>query len=159
MPLSPLLRGESLVHALSDSRSKVIVVAVEFHGHIEAVSERLEHLERIVVMQSSKAPPESAFEIVTRNDLIGRSVARTDIVLPQPEDQKRVAKRFVHPKNGWLRVHNLDETRIFESPRLFEQFVLGANPRIMPVPLKNHDDQELLLIETLVGSLGRLRVF
>ena len=27
----------------------------------------------------------------------------------------------------------------------------GSNPRIMPAPFKNHDDQELLLIETLVG--------
>ncbi len=27
----------------------------------------------------------------------------------------------------------------------------GANPRIMPAPFKNHDDEELLLIETLVG--------
>jgi hypothetical protein len=27
----------------------------------------------------------------------------------------------------------------------------GTNPRIMPTPFKNHDDQELLLIETLVG--------
>ena len=27
----------------------------------------------------------------------------------------------------------------------------GANPRILPAPFKNHDDQELLLIETLVG--------
>ena len=71
VPLSPLLRGESLVHALNDSRSKVIVVAEEFHRHIEAVSERLEHLERVVIMQSSNsAAPESAFEIVSRDDLI-----------------------------------------------------------------------------------------
>jgi hypothetical protein len=27
----------------------------------------------------------------------------------------------------------------------------GASPRIAPAPFKNHDDQELLLIETLVG--------
>ena len=27
----------------------------------------------------------------------------------------------------------------------------GANPQIVPAPFKNHDDQELLLIETLVG--------
>ena len=27
----------------------------------------------------------------------------------------------------------------------------GANPQILPAPFKNHDDQELLLIETLVG--------
>ena len=27
----------------------------------------------------------------------------------------------------------------------------GSNPRILPAPFKNHDDQELLLIETLVG--------
>ena len=86
VPLSPLLRGESLVHALNDSRSKVIVVADEFHRQIEAVSERLKHLERIVIMQSSQAPPESAFDIVTRNDLIGQCVAVTDIVLPQPKD-------------------------------------------------------------------------
>lgn len=27
----------------------------------------------------------------------------------------------------------------------------GSNPRILPAPFKNHDDEELLLIETLVG--------
>lgn len=27
----------------------------------------------------------------------------------------------------------------------------GSNPRIVPAPFKNHDDEELLLIETLVG--------
>ena len=86
VPLSPLLRGESLVHALNDSRSKVIAVAEEFHRHVEAVSERLLHLERIVIMQSAKVPPESAFEIVCRDHLIHQSVATTDFVLPQPKD-------------------------------------------------------------------------
>ncbi len=86
VPLSPLLRGESLVHAVNDSRSKVIAVAEEFHRHVEAVSERLLHLERVVIMQSAKVPPESAFEIVIRDDLIDQSVATTDIVLPQPRD-------------------------------------------------------------------------
>ena len=86
VPLSPLLRGESLVHALNDSRSKVIVVAEEFHRHIEAVSDRLEHLERVVIMQPSTAAPESAFEIVSRDDLINRSVATRDFTLPQPKD-------------------------------------------------------------------------
>ena len=86
VPLSPLLRGESLVHALNDSRSKVIAVAEEFHRHIEAVSERLRHLERIVIMQSAEVPPESAFDIINRDDLISQSVATTDFVLPQPKD-------------------------------------------------------------------------
>ncbi|MYG12771.1 MAG: acyl--CoA ligase, partial [Gammaproteobacteria bacterium] len=53
VPLSPLLRGESLVHALNDSRCKVIVVAEPFHQQIEEVSERLKHLERVVVALSS----------------------------------------------------------------------------------------------------------
>ena len=86
VPLSPLLRGESLVHALNDSRTKVIVVADEFHRHIEDVSDRLEHLERVVIMQSSETPPDSAFEIVTRRELIGQADANIDVRLPQQKD-------------------------------------------------------------------------
>ena len=93
VPLSPLLRGESLVHALNDSRSKVIAVAEQFHRHIEAVSERLEHLERVVIMQSAKTVPESAFEIVselpkTHTMRVQKAKLRD---LPRTNDWDRVA--------------------------------------------------------------------
>ena len=86
VPLSPLLRGESLIHALNDSQAKVIVVAEQFQPQIEAVVQRLEHLKLIVVMQSSMALPDSAIEIVGRNLLISQSQVTTDFVLPQPKD-------------------------------------------------------------------------
>ena len=84
VPLSPLLRGESLVHALNDSRSKVVVVAEPFAQQIEDVSGKLNHLERIVVLLTSEAMPESAFEMVSREDLIGRANASPAVELPEP---------------------------------------------------------------------------
>ena len=86
VPLSPLLRGESLVHALNDSRSKVVVVAEPFAQQIEDVSGRLNHLERVVVLLTSKTMPESAFETVSREDLIGRTNASVAVELPNPGD-------------------------------------------------------------------------
>lgn len=86
VPLSPLLRGESLVHALNDSRSKVVVVAEPFARQIEDVSEKLNHLERIVVLLTSKTMPESAFEMVSRDDLIGRAKTSAAVELPNPGD-------------------------------------------------------------------------
>ena len=86
VPLSPLLRGESLVHALNDSRAKLVVVAEQFHHQIEAVSERLEHLESVVIALSSETTPESSFKIISREDLIGRAKAAIDLELPKPED-------------------------------------------------------------------------
>ncbi|MCY4425968.1 MAG: AMP-binding protein [Halieaceae bacterium] len=86
VPLSPLLRGESLVHALNDSRSRVIVVADQFHRYIEDVADRLEHLERIVILQSSEKSPESAFGLVTRRQLIGQADVISSFHLPQPKD-------------------------------------------------------------------------
>lgn len=86
VPLSPLLRGESLVHALNDSRSKVVVVAEPFAQQIEDVSGRLNHLERVVVLLTSKTMPESAFETVSREDLIGRTNASAAVELPNPGD-------------------------------------------------------------------------
>ena len=86
VPLSPLLRGELLVHALNDSRSKVVVVAEQFSRHIEDLSEKLKHLERVVVLLTSETMPESAFKIVSREDLLGRAKASTAVELPKPED-------------------------------------------------------------------------
>ena len=86
VPLSPLLRGESLVHALNDSRCKVIVVAEPFHQQIEEVSERLKHLERVVVALSSNTTPASSFDIISREALMGRAKAAKDFELPKPED-------------------------------------------------------------------------
>lgn len=39
-------------------------------------------------------------------------------------------------------------TRHHDAPKYITG---GSNPKIVPAPFKNHDDQELLLIETLVG--------
>ena len=86
VPLSPQLRGESLVHALNDSASRVIVVAEQFHRHLEDVSDRLEHLEHLVILQTADAPPKSAFRIVTRRVLIDESDASIDYRLPRPRD-------------------------------------------------------------------------
>ncbi len=86
VPLSPLLRGESLVHALNDSRSKVVVVAEQLARHIEDVGGQLEHLERVVIFLDAETTPESTFEIVGREDLIGRANASTAVELPKPKD-------------------------------------------------------------------------
>lgn len=86
VPLSPLLRGESLIHALNDSRSRVLVVANEFHKQIEDVSDRLEYLERIVIMQASDTTLDSAYDIVTRQDVINQANAPVNFSLPQPGD-------------------------------------------------------------------------
>ena len=86
VPLSPLLRGESLVHALNDCRCKIVVVAEPLHRHVEDVSEKLEYLELIVIQQASETLPESAFDIVSREDLIGRANVSQDYDLPEPKD-------------------------------------------------------------------------
>ena len=86
VPLSPLLRGESLVHALNDSRCKVVVVAEQFSRHIEDVSDKLEYLELIVVQLTSDTLPESAFDIVRRDELIGRASTSVRYDLPEPKD-------------------------------------------------------------------------
>lgn len=45
-------------------------------------------------------------------------------------------------------VHETVITKQHDAPKYVTG---GSNPRIMPAPFKNHDDEELLLIETLVG--------
>lgn len=86
VPLSPLLRGESLIHALNDSRSKIIVIAEQFYRCIEDVSESLEYLELVVITQSLKAVPGSAFKIVSLEDFVGQADSATSFNLPQPKD-------------------------------------------------------------------------
>lgn len=86
VPLSPLLRGDSLVHALNDSRCGVLVAAADFCGNVLAVAERLEHLERIVIAKCRETLPDSAFETVRRDSLIESVGAGISVDLPEPED-------------------------------------------------------------------------
>lgn len=86
VPLSPLLRGESLVHALNDSRSKVVIAQEQFAGQIEDVADKLAHLERIVILQSSDSLPESAFDIVSHREVIDAASSDASYALPGPED-------------------------------------------------------------------------
>ncbi|MCY4563668.1 MAG: AMP-binding protein, partial [Gammaproteobacteria bacterium] len=86
VPLSPLLRGDSLVHALNDSRCVVLVAAAEFCPNVMAVAERLEHLERIVVVKPGEALPDSAFETVSRGSLLESVGTALSVDLPAPGD-------------------------------------------------------------------------
>ena len=86
VPLSPLLRGESLVHALNDSRSKVLIVAEQFHQQVEDVGDRLEHLECIVIAQTSSTTPKSALKTIGREELISEAKVLDDVYIPAPED-------------------------------------------------------------------------
>ena len=78
VPINTAYKGDYLRHQLSDSGSKVVIVASEFFDRLEAVASTVESLVHVVVIGES-APPLSGRSTVRWNDVLATEPALPSI--------------------------------------------------------------------------------
>lgn len=86
VPLSPLLRGESLAHALNDSQSKVLVIEKRFVPSVVKVAAALKYLKVVVLVGLGHSDTELPFETIERDDLLSNSMVSPDLTEPKTDD-------------------------------------------------------------------------
>lgn len=86
VPLSPLLRGESLAHALNDSGSKVIVIDTQFISQLVQVAGSLKHLKTVVFVGPVPSDLSLPFETIERDDLLANAPPASDLTDPKTDD-------------------------------------------------------------------------
>lgn len=86
VPLSPFLRGESLVHALNDSRSKVLVIDRKYLPRLAEVGAALEHLRIVVLAGPGESEEFLACETVERDELLANAGSRPDLENPSANE-------------------------------------------------------------------------
>ena len=109
VPINTAYKGDYLRHQLSDSGSKVVIVASEFFDRLEAVASTVESLVHVVVIGES-APPLSGRSTVRWNDVLA-----TEPVLPSISTKPSDLGTFIYTggttglSKGCMLSHNYHE--------------------------------------------------
>ena len=109
VPINTAYKGDYLRHQLSDSGSKVVIVASEFFDRLEAVASTVESLVHVVVIGES-APPLSGRATVRWNDVLA-----TEPVLPSISTKPSDLGTFIYTggttglSKGCMLSHNYHE--------------------------------------------------